>query len=195
MPVVIVCRDCNNGFSKDEQYVVAFLSCVLSGSTDPLKHENKSAARSLTKSPALRAMIQQGMTRYQTMGGETRTAWIPDQERIDRVVLKNARGHAYFEYGEPMLDPPALVASSPLEALSETQRTTFEGLGDDGSHALWPEVGSRMMTRMLTGQDMRDGWVVVQEGAYRYVVDHGGGRLRVKSVISEYLATEVMWER
>jgi hypothetical protein len=37
LPVVKICRECNNGFSRDEQYVVTFLSCVLSGTTDPAK--------------------------------------------------------------------------------------------------------------------------------------------------------------
>ena len=49
-----------------------------------------------------------------------------------------------------------------------------------------------MMTRVLTGQDMRDGWVIVQDGVYRFRVQHYGGIL-VKSVLFEYLATEVRW--
>ena len=49
-----------------------------------------------------------------------------------------------------------------------------------------------MMTRVLTGEDMDSGWVVVQEGTYRYVVQQTGG-LRVRSILSEYLATEVQW--
>jgi hypothetical protein len=48
----------------------------------------------------------------------------------------------------------------------------------------WPEVGSRMMSRMLTGQDMADGWIVVQEGVYRYAVGQNGGML-VRSVLFE----------
>jgi hypothetical protein len=49
-----------------------------------------------------------------------------------------------------------------------------------------------MMTRVLTGQDLAGEWVVVQEGIYRYAVAQGGGML-VRSVLSEYLATEVYW--
>lgn len=51
-----------------------------------------------------------------------------------------------------------------------------------------------MMTRLLTGEDMSGAWVVVQEGIYRYSVQPTGGGLRVRSVLSEYLATEVQWE-
>ena len=192
LPVVTICRECNNGFSRDEQYVVTFLSCVLSGSTDPEKQRNPSAARALTNSTALRTMIERAKTEYQTLDGETRIVWKPDMDRVHRVILKNARGHAYFEYGEPMLEPPVHVWASALECLSESERVNFEGLDDEGDIAAWPEVGSRMMTRVCTGQDMNDGWVVVQKGIYRYAVQQTGN-LRVRSILSEYLATEVQW--
>jgi hypothetical protein len=141
----------------------------------------------------LRARIERSRTEYVTLGGETRILWKPDSERIERVVLKNARGHAYFEYGEPMLDAPAHVRAIPLESLTAMERQSYEGLGEEGGFAAWPEVGSRMLTRVLTGEDMAGEWVVVQEGTYRYSVHQDGG-LRVRSVLSEYLATEVQWE-
>ena len=34
LPIVQVCKSCNNGFSLDEEYLVAFLGSVLVGSTD-----------------------------------------------------------------------------------------------------------------------------------------------------------------
>ena len=49
------------------------------------------------------------------------------------------------------------------------------------------------MTRLITGQDLQNGWVVVQDGVYRYRVEQFGGFL-VRSVLHEYLATEVYWE-
>jgi hypothetical protein len=195
LPVVTICRECNTSFSLDEQYAVTFLSCVLAGSTDPEKQPNASAARALTDSAALRARIEQSRTEYRTIGGETRLIWQPDMKRIQRVVLKNARGHAYFEYGEPMLDPPAHIWALPLEAMSGPERQEFEGLHGEGGLTVWPEVGSRMMTRLATGEDMSGSWVSVQEGIYRYSVqDVGSGGLQVRSVLYEYLATEVQWE-
>ena len=50
-----------------------------------------------------------------------------------------------------------------------------------------------MMTRVLTGHDLVDGWVVVQDGSSRYSVVQEG-RILVRSVIAEYLATEVFWD-
>ena len=49
-----------------------------------------------------------------------------------------------------------------------------------------------MMTRVMTGQDLCDGWVVVQDDVYRYGVAQCGVML-VRSVLFEYLATEVYW--
>lgn len=192
LPVVTICRECNNEFSRDEQYAVTFLSCVLSGSADPERQSNASAARALTKSAPLRAMIEKTKTEYQTQGGEARIVWRPDMARMHRVILKNARGHAYFEYGEPILEPPDHIWAIPLESMSESDRANFKGGNNSGELAAWPEVGSRMMTRVWTGQDMDDGWVVVQEGVYRYAVQQTG-LLRVRSIWSEYLATEVQW--
>ncbi len=193
LPTVIICKECNASFSLDEQYVVTFLSCVLAGSTDPEKQPNASAARALADSAAFRERIERSRTEYVTHGGETRVLWKPDLSRIERVVLKNARGHAYFEYGEPMLDTPAHIRVLPLESMTAMERQDFEGLSDGRNLAPWPEVGSRMMTRLLAGQDTAGEWVVVQEAVYRYSVQQTGG-LRVRSILSEYLATEVQWE-
>jgi hypothetical protein len=193
LPIVTICKECNSGFSLDEQYTATFLSCVLAGSTDPRKQPNPSAARALNESVALRTRIEESRSEYVTLGGETRVLWKPEAHRVERVVLKNARGHAYFEYGEPMLGAPTHIWVSPLESMTITERRNFEELNEEESLSAWPEVGSRMMTRLVTGEDMAGLWVVVQEGMYRYSVQQAHG-LRVLSVLSEYLAAEVFWE-
>jgi hypothetical protein len=190
LPFVQVCKACNEGFSLDEEYVVAFLGSVVVGSTDPDRQCNPKAARILRRSPKLRARIDRAKTEYKTLIGETRFIWKPESDRVNRVVLKNARGHAFYEYGEPMLSEPEYVRYAPLESMTRSQRDEFEnmefGLG-------WPEVGSRMMTRVMTGQDLSGAWVIVQEGVYRYAVAQAGIML-VRTVLFEYLATEVYWE-
>jgi hypothetical protein len=193
LPVVTVCKECNTGFSLDEQYVGTFLSCVLAGSTEPEKQVNASASRALADSARLRERIERSKSLNATADGDARTVWKPETDRVERVVLKNARGHAYFELGEPMLDVPSHIWAWPLESMNSAQRHDFEGLREAGTLALWPEVGSRMMNRVITGEDLSGPWTVVQDGIYRYSVSQFGG-LRVRSVLSEYLATEVLWE-
>jgi len=189
LPLVQVCASCNVGFSLDEEYFVAFLGAVVTGSTDPAKQSHPVVSRVLERSPKLRAQIEAAKSEVRTLDGETRLLWMPDAKRVRRVVLKNARGHAFFEQGEPMLDEPSKVSFLPLETMTAWARAEFEAI-DMGT--LWPEVGSRMMTRLVAGHDLQDGWVVVQDGIYRYAVTNGGRVVR--SVVFEYLATEVIWE-
>lgn len=195
LPAVSVCRTCNAGFSLDEQYVVAFLSCVVSGSSDPVRQINPSAARALTSSPGLRADIERSRFKNTTGSGEERTLWEPDIPRIERIVVKNARGHVFFEWGEPVLGEPVRTTLTPLECMRLDARREFEGQSQSGRElAGWPEVGSRTMTRLLTGVDMLDGWIVVQKNVYRYSILQTEGGLIVRSVVWEYLATETVWE-
>ena len=49
-----------------------------------------------------------------------------------------------------------------------------------------------MMTRMVEGVDLDEGWVIVQGDVYRYAVVQKNGLL-VRSVIRNYLAAEVFW--
>jgi len=190
LPVVRVCAKCNEGFSSDEQYIVAFLSAVVSGSTVPKNQIHAPAAGILTKNPALRAKVDQARSCSLNLFGEADVFWKPEEDRFERVILKNARGHAFFEYNEPMLSTPRHVWFKPIPLLSSAELDAFERVPSFGG---WPEIGSRMFTRVMTGQDMDGPWVVVQDDVYRYSVAQVG-MLMVRSVIFEYLATEVLWD-
>ena len=192
VPVIPVCLECNNGFSADEEYLIAFLGCVLSGSTDPKDHQEGSA-RILSRQGKLRELIERSKRTFTTAGGETKIVWQPDHKRIERVVVKNARGHIFFELGEPMLEAPASVWATPLETMKADDRNEFERRNSRswGAGAIWPEVGSRMMQRCVTGADTDGEWVIVQPGVYRYAVDEGP--IGIRLVIAEYLAAEVSW--
>ena len=190
--VVEICAACNRSFSLDEEYLLLFLHCVLVGSTDPNRHANEKVEGALRRHGKLRVRIERSKTEYQTTGGETRCVWTPEANRIERIVVKNARGHAFYEYGEPMLTEPEHVWTRPLVTMTAVEREEFENSATPEKLAPWPEVGSRMMTRVLTGQDLRDGWVIVQDGVYRFRVEQYDVML-VRSVLFEYLATEVYW--
>ena len=190
LPVVLACTVCNGDFSTDEEYFSVFLDCVLGGSTDADHPGNGKAGRALKRSPALKARIDSARITYETRGGKTGVIWKPEIERVNRIVIKNARGHAFFEFGEPLLDEPEYVWAMPLQSLTSEQRAEFEGTDDPVQG--WPEVGSRMLTRVVSGQDLENDWVVVQDGVYRYRVSQQG-LMCVRSVLREYLATEVFW--
>lgn len=189
LPVIQTCLDCNKRTSKDEEYLWLFLHCVLAGSTEPEDHTAPNVRRALKRHVGLREQIECSK-RLVSFGGDEIPIWAPELSQVNRVVLKNARGHAYYECGEPVLTKPEHVFAMPLMVMTEVERTRFEKGRE--FFRLWPEMGSRMMIRLVTGQGMRNGWVVVQDGVYRYRVEQGDGLL-IKTVLHEYLGTEVYW--
>lgn len=57
LPVLPSCRKCNNGFSKDEEYLACLLEAVVSGSIDPDQVSRKVVADILKRSPRLQNQI------------------------------------------------------------------------------------------------------------------------------------------
>ena len=184
-----MCQECNSGFSKDEEYFAAFLASVISGSTEPDSLRFPTASRILARNPRLRSRIDAARHVEATLGKGAVAIWTPELERIERVIVKNARGHVLFELGQAIEVPPTLVNILPLELLSPEQLSEFEH--SEGIVG-WPEVGSRLMLRQIeTGEVGRGGWIEVQGGVYRYAVDEIP---RVRMVLREYLAAEVAWD-
>ena len=190
LPVVQTCVACNNSFSKDEEYFSIFLQCVLIGSTNPDDHTNRKIRKALLRSNKLRQRIESSRSETK-LNDENRIVWKPERERTNNVVLKNARGHVFYEIGKRTETDPIDVWATPLLALTDTQRQEFQGTRSNGVTG-WPEVGSRAMQRVVLGDDLDDGWVIVQDNVYRYQVIHGGS-IVVRSVLMEYLATQVCW--
>ncbi len=124
--------------------------------------------------------------------GTDQIVWQPDFARINRIILKNARGHVFNELGFPVIEEPEAVWTQPLQTLGNERLQEFLDLGQGGL-AFWPEVGSRLFQRACTGADMVDGWIVVAPGIYRFAVMQTGG-VTVRSIIREYLATAVVWD-
>ena len=184
-----MCQECNSGFARDEEYFAAFLASVISGSTEPDPVQFPAASRILAHNPRLRSRIDAARCVEATPGKDTFVTWTPELERIERVIVKNARGHVLFELGQAIEMPPTHVAIAPIEQLTPLQFSQFEhpqGLSG------WPEVGSRLMLRLLeTGEVQDGGWIEVQDGIYRYAV---GELPRVRIVLREYLAAEVAWD-
>ena len=141
-------------FGRDEEYFAAFLTSVISGSTelDPLQFPT--ASRNLTHNPPLRSRIDAARHMGATTGKCTEVIWTPELERIERVIVKNARGHVLFELGQPIELPPTHVNIVPIEQLSPRQLSQFE---HPQGCAGWPEVGSRLMLRLLETDECGEG--------------------------------------
>ena len=126
LPVVQICKICNYKFSKDEEYLVNFLHCVLAGSTDPDLQTNPKIRRGLKRNKKLRSRIEKSKDEYQTANGKTHFFWKPEEKRINKIALKNARGHAFYELGEPLLTEPSHIGFTHLEFLGVRPRKKFE---------------------------------------------------------------------
>ncbi len=189
-PTVPSCGECNNGFSNDEEYVAAFVECVVQGTTDPDLLRRVNVAKALRRNSALRGRIERSRREAETLGGGRILTWTPEEERVSRVSLKLARCHAAYELNEPQLEEPDHLLVVPLVSLPADQREHFETPPETG---VWPEVGSRAMRRLIEEDPgYAGGWCTVQEGRYRYMAV-GAGSVMVRGVISEYLAYEIIW--
>ncbi len=102
LPVVPACEACNISFSLDETYLACLVECEIAGSVDTGSVHREKIKRILTEQPALASLI--AASRRKDESGNAR--WIPDTARVQKVVLKLARGHAAYERSDPQLQVP-----------------------------------------------------------------------------------------
>lgn len=191
LPTVDACSACNASFSLDEEYLACFVECVLSGTADPGALSRNKIKRVLDRKASLAERIRSSARRDEA----GLLIWTPEDERVQRVVVKLARGHAAYELSLPQLEDPFDVRIRPFVVMSESDQASFEDAGASGIMG-WPEVGSRAFHRACGARPFADQpgpWVVVQEGRYRYAVHQSGG-VSVQVVLSDYLACSVEWE-
>jgi len=191
LPVVPACRNCNQRFSLDEEYLACLIECVLAGAARVEDVRREKIRQILAKKPALVSRLAQA--RSETDDG---VVFAVEVERVRKVVAKLALGHAAWELHEPRYDDePVRVTFVPIVVMSQDGRCRFEEEQPRSPvPAPWPEVGSRAMQRILTGADVdAEGWIVVQPGRYRYRAQVSDGMF-VRMVISEYLACEAVWD-
>ena len=187
LPTIQVCAKCNESFSFDEEYAGLFLKCLIAGSADPDVHSDAHVKKQLEKKTNLQKRLKKSNTDFFTVSENSIPLWKPETDRIKRVLLKNARGHIFYECGEPMLSKVETINMMPVLCMTPDEVFQFEHAN---SHGLFAEVGSRMMQRGITGADFREDWVIVQDGIYRFSILPD---MTVKIILYEYLAVEISW--
>jgi len=201
LPVVGACWPCNNGFSQDEEYLACLIEVAVAGSTDPDRIRRLAVAKILRRSPALRAKLDAAQ-----ISKEGRIYLNVESERVKNVLLKLARGHAAFELSQLCREEPSSLWWCALALMSEGQLDSF-----NASHVveMLGEIGSRQSQRLLVTQFvfqsedseqsalglLINDWIDVQDSRYRYLAIDDGDQIRIKIVIAEYLACEVVWNR
>jgi hypothetical protein len=191
LPVVEACKKCNESFSLDEQYLSCFIECVICGTTEPLSLKRANIQRILKANTALKRRIQKSQ-KTDLIGN---LLWQTEKARMQKIVVKLARGHVAYEL-YPKLEKPVDVSFVPFPVLSDQNRSVFENLVSE-KYNLFPELGSRAFLRSLGNKpdqfEQKDGWIIVQPGRYRYAVIATSGII-VRIVMSEYLACEIQWD-
>jgi len=86
LPTVLICAGCNNGFSRDEEYMAVFLQCVLKGTADPDLHGDTRSGRALRKDQKLRAKIELSRAENTTVPDDIISMWQPDCESIGNYI-------------------------------------------------------------------------------------------------------------
>ena len=183
------CLKCNNDLSVDETYLACLLECVIAGEATPSKLRRPKIAKVLECNEPLLKRLERARS-----GSDGGKIWSIENDRVEAVLLKLARGHAAYEHNQPQLQEPDYLDFRPFCTMNEGERESFERAGEGGL-AGWPEVGSRAMQRLLVvdADVFSEGWVTVQNGNYRFHVSDENG-IAVKIVLREYLACQVVWE-
>lgn len=174
------CHKCNSEASADEQYLACVLEVAACGTVDPEGLERQTIARTLAARPALLARIRADFNPDGTL-----TA---DVDRVRRVIEKTARGLWTYETSVPWLDGTASVAFLPCASLDEADRDAFLTVA---GRDLVPEVGSRLMLRIIEDWQFTNRWQMIQAGRFAYAIETGTGGDRVKLLLRDYLAAEV----
>lgn len=187
--VVAACNQCNKDIAKDEEYLACLLECAIWDTTDPEKVYRVVVKKILQHSKSLSEML----TASRRTNDNGQGIWVPDWKRVERVILKLARGHAAYEFGAPQLEEPVHLRIFQMTILPDNELHLFNTAPQE---RVFPEIGSRAFCR--AGKILEiyhygayvDGWHIVQDGRYRYLVSHSDGIL-VRGVLSEYLGYEV----
>ncbi|WP_349921866.1 hypothetical protein [Aeromonas veronii] len=199
LSIIGACRECNNGFSKDEEYVACLIEAVVAGSAEPSAIRRSNIANILERSPALRNRIEASKTI------SSGVSFHPEVERIERVLVKLALGHAAYELAQECRDHSASIWWYPLDQLNQEQREEFDApevvtlLGEIGSCGMQRLQVVEIKLASLSGEDISkkiilNDWVEVQPQRYRYLASDQGKVISIRIVIGEYLAAEITWD-
>lgn len=182
LPIVGACRDCNEGASADEECVACLLEVAACGFTSG--PERPKIRRIFRERPAIAARLGRAVTPEGCIAME--------HERVQRVITKLARGLWNYEIGEPTGLMKAEVRFNLIATLADDDLNGFLAMS---APTIFPEVGSRLMIKVIEGLGAGQGfrpWQIVQPSRFSYAVDIGGGaRARVKMIIRDVLAAEV----
>lgn len=204
LPVLPACQNCNNGFSADELYTRTYIECLkavlIDNNFDSLHVESTDRKEKREAKLAIKKALDKKMLVF--------------DDRVGRVLLKLAIGHAVYELSEGYYsltwDGIPLYTKYIIRAtVSEEEWNNLE-YAEVMNNKILPVVGSRVYRNLLVLQLplksfennsdanlnllMMD-WTDIQDGEYRYLAYLNDDKLIVKMIILDFLYGEVVFQR
>lgn len=204
LPVLPACKKCNNGFSSDELYAKTYIECLkavfINSNLDYLQ-----------VAPSDRKEIREAKLSIKKAFDQKELVF---DDRVGRVLLKLAIGHAVYELSEGYYS--LAWAGNPLytkyiirSTVSEAEWNSLE-YAEAMNEKILPVIGSRVFRNLFVFQLplknsegngdlnlnllMMD-WTDIQEGEYRYVAYFDNDKLVVKMIIMDFLYGEVVFQK
>lgn len=186
LPVVECCESCNADFSEHEQYFACLLECIIHGTTEIEVLSREKIIKTLERSPKLKYRIENSKKII-----NDKEFWEPELNRLEKVILKLARGHLKYELGEPFFEQPSHKEIKVIDSLSDSE---LESIFSTPEQNFLPELGSHAFLNLGSDFSGFGKWNVVQESNYAYTIGQNNGTW-VKLIIGEYLYCMVLWAR
>ncbi len=188
LPVVFACKECNESFSLDEEYIACLIECIKSNSCNVENLERENIKEILSRKPKLLERIK-----MQTKRGNNYLESELEKNRIKNVLLKLAKGHLLYEFNTPITNEEININYFNLLSLDEVSRLYFE---IPPELTKMPEVGCRALGNIyiLDEKYFCFNWNIVQAERYRYLTGYNG-QFFVRIVIGESLACEAIVTR
>jgi hypothetical protein len=187
LPVVPSCIKCNNGFSLDEAYFASLIECAMCGTTEIEKLSRQEIKKTLKYNSKLHSRLEKAI--HVDKGIVTFNI---ETDRFENVLQKLAFGHIKYENSETEFNKPTLIWFKPVHLMTKEEELYFFSISELQKA---PEVGSRGMQRMYLNENgvPVENWNQVQEDVYSYLVSISMSQSKVRLIIRNYLACEVIW--
>lgn len=204
LPTLPACQKCNNGFSADELYTNSYIECL-----KEFKENNNFEA--LEIQPHDRKEVCEAKNAVKR---DCKKGIFGKDERIERILIKLAKGHIVhelFECNNLESFPVASINVSCIVKCSVDNETwvSLEAIELIDNEVL-PEVGSRAFRNIYVIDMIHNGaddenrfidhhlfmdWTDIQDGIYRYIALYNGENIVVKIIIRDYLYAEISFNK
>lgn len=164
LPVVPCCRNCNEEFSLDEEYVAVLLECVRLQTFDPDQFKREKVIKIVKHNPAILQTVKE--TVHPLLDGHFSID--PENVRLKKVLTKLIAGHLRFEGLDQWFLHDVLDICFYQDV--HVNQNFYNRFHSPIFSGMLPEVGSRALIALVENGYAGSPWFTVQPGRYEYSV-------------------------